>query len=225
MRTFKFDKKYYDRQLFTNEELVIKPGVNVLVGSNGTGKSTILDNITNKIKNEAYDEETFKKNEDIEMFTYDNLKNGGSNAKEQYLGYGKMELLATSMFSSEGENIILNFGENIAAKLGKLHKEGKKPKEIWIIVDAVDSGLSIDNIVQVKNFFNLILDNEVDSEVYIVVSANTYEMTIDVDRCIDVTNFKEITFNTYDSYKKFIIKSNEQKEKFIKKFERSNKNE
>ena len=62
MRTFKFDKKYYDRQLFTNEELVIKPGVNVLVGSNGTGKSTILDNITNKIKNEAYDEETFKKN-------------------------------------------------------------------------------------------------------------------------------------------------------------------
>ena len=93
-------------------------------------------------------------------------------------------------------------------------------KERWILLDAVDSGYSIDNVIELKELFNLILydSHKLGYEVYIVVSANEYELAADMN-CLDVAEGKYVTFDEYDNFKKFILKSREKKNKRYKEKE------
>ena len=57
------------------------------------------------------------------------------------------------------------------------------------MLDAVDSGLSVDNIVDVKEqLFKTILEYNYGNEIYIVISANEYEMARG-EQCFDVYNY------------------------------------
>jgi hypothetical protein len=86
----------------------------------------------------------------------------------------------------------------------------KEPvKERWILLDAIDSGLSVDNIVKLKEeLFKTILEYNEGNEIYIIVSANEYEMARQ-EQCFDVYNGKYITFNDYEEYRQFILETNE----------------
>lgn len=87
------------------------------------------------------------------------------------------------------------------------------PKERWILLDAVDSGLSVDNIIDLKEqLFKTILEEyNFGNEIYILISANEYEMARD-EQCFDVYNGKYITFKDYEEYRKFILESKKWKE-------------
>ena len=86
------------------------------------------------------------------------------------------------------------------------------------LFDALDSGLSIDAISEMKtDLFQFVIEQNPDKDVYIIVSANGYEFA-NGERCYDVANCKEITFKDYDDYRKFILKSKEQKNKRNKKW-------
>ena len=143
---------------------------------------------------------------------FDNLHDGGTNARSKAGFFGDMEFLATSLCSSEGENISMNLG-NIAKEIGyTLRKKNKDIKEYWILLDAVDSGLSVDGIIELKELFDLIIDVNKDKDIYIIVAANEYELARN-EQCFDVHNCEYITFKDYEDYRKFIIKSGKIKQK------------
>lgn len=226
-RTFTIETKPYDDvRIFNRKNIEIQPGITVLVGCNGAGKSTLIHAMQDELK---------KNN--IEYLNYDNLQDGGNRSVSNAMFYDNIGLAASVMCSSEGETItlnIMNLGKNIVyyLKHGKTKRtaldnlieiiedaDSKKKEETvsqerWIFFDAVDSGLSIDNILDFKEF---VLDPIVknNSDLYVVISANSFEMASG-EQCLDVYNGQYCTFNNYEEYKKFICKTRERKEKRYK---------
>lgn len=204
--------------LFKKKTITFQEGVTVLVGANGTGKTTLLHLIYEHLQKE-----------NIPVYRFDNLIEGGKSENfEQFMFHGETEMAATSLMSSEGENIMLGVSA-LAKKVGSFIRTGKvkhmldfldEEKEVvnerWILLDATDSGLSIDNVIDLKNFFKFILKDTQQSniETYIVISANEYELAAE-SNCFDVRNGKYITFNDYNDFREFIIQSRKDKDKRI----------
>ena len=106
-RQFKLERDFYDEgyNLYKKKTITIEEGVTVLVGCNGTGKTTLLHQIKEQLKKE-----------NIPVLSFDNLKDGGSKALSSAGFYGDYTFMATAMASSEGENIVMNLGK-LAEKL------------------------------------------------------------------------------------------------------------
>ena len=226
------NKGYYDENevLYKKKSIEIKPGITVLAGCNGIGKTTLLHQI-----------ESFLKKENIPCLMFDNLHDGGQNSISYHASLDDFATMSTLMCSSEGESIYINIS-NLAARLGNFVKTGdnskndkyeklaraieslvneekepkkevKIPDERWILLDAIDSGFSVDNIVDLKeDLFKTILKYNFGNEIYIIVSANEYELCRG-EQCFDVYNGKYTTFKDYEDYRDFILKSREGKEK------------
>lgn len=207
------------------KEITINTGLTVLVGCNGAGKTTLLHNIESELEEEG-----------IPCLFYDN-KIESTNSLGTSIFKGNFSLSATMICSSEGENITINLGEMVKSisdflKTGKTKEDVQKErlknifdgidcvpeisdsKERWILLDAVDSGYSIDNIIDLKHLFSLILNDSKDMNLktYIVVSCNEYELA-NGEQCFDVMNGNYITFKDYEDFKKFILNSRAKKEK------------
>lgn len=213
-----------------HKEVTLNKGLTVLVGCNGAGKSTLLHNIQDVLRHE-----------DTPYLSFDNQVDGNhNNTFGSAMMQGDLAFISTSLASSEGENITINIGRLLSQmqefiKTGetqesKLHsaltsvfndheaKERKLINERWILLDAVDSGYSIDNVMDLKGVFDLIIADceRLGVDVYIVVSANEYELA-DGSPCLDVMEGKYITFDCYEKYKKFIMKTRMKKEKRYEK--------
>lgn len=206
------------------KQIEIQQGLTVLVGCNGSGKTTLLHNIKSELKKE-----------DIPVFYYDNEKDGGNDSISESIFYGNLSFTATALCSSEGENISLNLSK-IASKLRKFvetgdngdrfnalaktlalkddNEENNVSNERWILLDAMDSGYSIDNVIEMKDFFDLVIKDakEFGIELYIVISSNEYEL-VHESKCFDVMEGKYIQFASYEDYKKFILRTREKKDK------------
>lgn len=222
-RKFKLEKHWYgdEYDMYKKRSITIEEGVTVLVGCNGLGKTTLLHQMKERLKKEK-----------IPVLTFDNLHEGGSKSLSSAAFNGDWAFAATAMASSEGENIVMNMGQLTGAlrhfvETGEVCKENERvsrafakalwgdkietpeSKERWILLDAIDSGLSVDNVVDIKELlFKTILEHKGDKEIYIVVSANAYEMARG-EQCFDVYNGKYIKLKTYDAFRKFILKTRE----------------
>lgn len=190
---------YKGKQFFSYHQLTFDVGVTVLVGCNGSGKSTIIGNI-----------KRYCKKNNIDCVQFDNLQNGASQTKSKAGLYGDFTIMASLMSCSEGEGIEITFGEFIKSLKQFVERQSDK-KEKWILIDAIDRGLSIDNILEVKDFFDFLLqDKNSDIKVYIVGSSNAYEVANGED-CINVRTDKHIRFKDYKEYKQTILKTAEQR--------------
>ena len=223
-RKFKLEKDYYEEgtYLYKKRTITIEPGITVLVGCNGIGKTTLLHQMKSQLKKE-----------NIPYIKFDNLNDGGSKSVSEAGFYGDMEFMATAMCSSEGENIVMNMGK-LASKLRNFIETGDAPKgvvqrqfekafgtkqhekelvnERWILLDAIDSGLSVDNVVDLKEYlFRTIFEYSFGNEIYIIVSANAFEMARG-EQCFDVYNGKYIQFKDYEEYRQFVLNSRDWKE-------------
>lgn len=204
--------------------ITFSKGLTVLVGCNGIGKTTLLHNIKDILKDQNIPVYKFSNRDDsqkmIDRASFD----------------GDFTFMATMSASSEGENTTIILGK-LLDKIKQFIKTGKNPdkrkffsddedeKEVtsterWLLFDSVDSGYSIDNIIIIKKLFNRIIKDAEDNNIdlFIIVSTNTYEFAND-SKCIDVASGKKISFNSYDDYKKFILKTSEIKEKRFEKRE------
>lgn len=211
------------------KKIIFTKGVTILVGCNGAGKTTIIKNIEGELE---------KNN--IPVFKYSDHDDGDHIVDKAFF-HNDFEFFATAKCSSEGENITMHLGR-ILPKLKQFIITGRNPdkklsfstetngnyeissNERWILLDAVDSGYSIDNIIDLKNIFSLMIkeaENN-DLDLYIIVSTNAYEFA-NGENCLDVISGKYITFESYDKYKEFILKSREKKENRYKK--KGNNNE
>lgn len=197
--SIKLDRMPYDEgAMFTNLERRIPEGLTVLVGCNGSGKTTFMHYVNNKYRN-VY-----------RIIRWNNITDK-RDMKQRALEKD-ISLVASLMTSSEGEEINTNMGI-IASQIGNAVKRGEK--SIIVLLDGVDSGLSIDNIADTMDFFENMLIPDVQTrglEIYIIVAANSYEM-VRGRKCIDVRTGKEVSFKDYEDYRKFILKSRTIKEK------------
>lgn len=202
MRTFEIARDWYGSgcNIYKKKMIEINPGVTVLVGCNGSGKTTLIE----QMKEILYVEK-------VPYISFSNLTDGGDIARANAVARGDMAFSAESLLSSEGENIILNLG-NFASKIGSFIRKNQDKQEMWIFLDAIDSGLSLDNIVELKELFKLMLSDAKEADLYIVTSANGYELAKEED-CFDVYSGEYIRFNDYEDYRQFILKSRERKNK------------
>lgn len=201
MKKIRIYQDYYgeDIKMYQKSEIILESGLTVLVGCNGAGKTTLLKQI----------EENLKK-ENIPYLYFDNLHDGSSHARSEEAFYGNFEFVAQSMWSSEGENIVMSL-VRFARKIGDFFKNNKDNNELWILLDAIDSGLSVDAIVDLKEgFFGTIFERNPDKEIYIVSAANEYELARG-EKCFDVINCRYISIKSYERYRNVILKSREQK--------------
>ena len=218
--------------IYTKKEFEFKPGVTVLVGCNGCGKSTLLRHMKEYLKSKK-----------VPVISFDNLHDGGSNARSLAAYEGDFTYMSTSCVSSEGENIILALGR-IAQTLRPFIQTGESqdrsdrlvkafakavwgdqnepdiPNERWLLFDAIDSGLSVDNVIDVKEYlFKTILADAGDTKIYIVCACNEYELA-NGEQCMDTHTGKYVNLRNYEAYKKFVLKSREIKDKRYGKTEK-----
>ena len=215
-------------KMYQKSRITIEPGVTVLVGCNGAGKSTLLSSIRSQLK----------KNE-IPCLFFDHLTESDGRTKNEALHSGDFSYLAQSLSSSEGENIILSLNR-LSEKLAFFIKNGHMPKtsydriseafsvatfgkeekgekqvspinERWILLDACDSGLSIDNVLDIKNHLLQPLLATENYDVYIIVAANEFEM-VNGENCISLPSCKKKKFRNYEKYKEEILNSRKMKE-------------
>ena len=103
MKSFKFPRKYYlDRQIYKRGSVDIETGPTVLIGCNGSRKTTMLHIIKEKLKSE-----------EIPLIFFDNLSDGGSTSLNKALFNNNLEMLANMAISSEGELININGTQEI----------------------------------------------------------------------------------------------------------------
>jgi predicted ATP-binding protein involved in virulence len=206
------------------EELDLNTGLTVLVGCNGSGKSTLIENIASQCKKD-----------NIPYLKYDDRADS-DNLKYRSLEDQDYGFVATTMQSSEGERIVANISK-LAYSLYRFLKTGETDKsrvqkafealytsdksnkitsnKRVILLDAIDSGMSIDNVVELKYFFQLVMKDaaQLNEELYIVVSSNEYELVNGEDNCIDVTTGDLVSFKDYSDFRSFILKTRKIKEK------------
>lgn len=202
-RTFNIQKRFYDDfKLYNKTKMTFEPGLTILVGCNGTGKTTMIEHIKYVLEKD-----------NIKFISFNNRTDGGRNSVSKALT-NNASLAAALFVFSEGEQIHKNISYK-AAEIGKFISRNGYEKELWFLFDAVDSGLSIDNIIDIKeHLFKRIIEDNPDKDIYVICSANSYEMAAG-EKCFDVYNGKYRSFPTYKTYKKFILKSYEIKEKTI----------
>lgn len=188
-------RPYGGRAIFGKNVITLKPGVTVLTGCNGYGKSTFLDYIEKALRTEG-----------IRYIKYDNLTDGGNNSISAAIFRNSCALAGQMMCSSEGERILINMSQ-LASKIGAYTRECAHEDELWILLDATDSGLSIDRVQELKSdLFGVILEMNPDKDVYIVVSANEYELCADED-CLNIRNGAYRRFRNYEAFRRYIIQT------------------
>lgn len=189
---FSITRDYYEEDVFLYKKntVTLYPGLTILVGCNGCGKSTLIKQMEHSLDKE-----------EIEYYNYDyNLERKSSKSKAFW--EEEFSRLSALMFSSEGEEIVVNL-QNVAAEIGtycREHRDG----DLWIFLDSIDSGLSIDTIIELKDFFDTIINDRKTQDVYIIVASNNYEMA-HLENCFDTVNGVYRTFNDYEDYKDYVL--------------------
>lgn len=208
------------------KQVSFQPGLTVLVGCNGAGKSTLLMNIKEEVAEQK-----------LPCHSYDNLVDGGNHLGAILGGYGEEGddlALGVSLFtSSEGEEIKgnitresrlyksfleLGYYNNRDYKLRRIFKDKDEDEKIIsnvriLLFDAVDSGMSVDAVIEIKALFDTMMQDaaKMGIELYLIISANEYELARG-SQCFDVNTGKYLTFADYEEYRDFIIKSRMKKE-------------
>lgn len=222
---FNIEKNPYDEiKIFKKKKLELKPNsVTCFIGCNGSGKTTLIREIKDQLYETAKEiKEDFYSNQfnKIENILNDNYKE--KEYDTYYIDFDKSSDTTNSAddyitnafgisFSSTGEGIIARFGRQLQV-IGNFIRKIKN-KKVFIFLDDCDAGTSIDMIEDIKGVINYIINDceKNNLEYYIILTANSYELCKDYN-CLSVHDFSYKTFKSYNSYKKFILKSRKLKE-------------
>lgn len=203
MLKIKVVKDFYDKgdDIYERKSVSFAPGLTVLVGCNGSGKTTLIRQI-----------EIGCKNKNIPVIKFDNYASGGKEMMSLYMFLGDIDGVARNYVSSEGERITNAISEH-AKKIGRFVAEHEKAEKIVVLFDAVDSGYSADNIVELKkNLFEFMIDDcrKRGIELYIIVAGNSYEMAAR-EHCINTIQLTSFVPKSYDKWRNVIMSTRNKK--------------
>jgi GTPase SAR1 family protein len=217
MREFVINKEPYEEGLrvYKKSKVQIEEGVTILVGCNGAGKTTLLHEIKRQLEEK-----------EIPVYLYDNYLEGGNSAMDKHMFYGRIDAFVNMAFKSEGEKISANFGY-VAGEIGNFVRNTESDSdERWILLDAIGSGLSIDGIDDIKNFFRFAIEQEKkdksNHKLYFIVSTNEYEFCREGDRkCLNVQTGEYVKLKSYDIFRDVILRTAKQKEKWLNEYNKN----
>ena len=220
--------------LFLKGSVNIPEGLTVITGCNGSGKSTLL-----------YDIEKRCKNDDWYIVSYREKEDGRGNSLSPYIFSGDYQAVASVFGASEGEAVFQNYANTVYKEIAAfrdtkiINKNPEKDallrykyirmdeaKNLLVILDGIDSGVSLDMTIDIKNFLHTILEDlhtripEV--PVYILVSSNSWEFC-EGERCLDARSLKFKEFSSYEEYRTYILDSRKKKEHRPETFEKKDK--
>lgn len=213
-----FNKNYYNENqtLYKSNKLVLQANkVYCLVGCNGLGKSTILHQMIydhhNSLNKTAFDIDSI-----INPYSLmGNLKKDKEDYKEFYIllnsqtyptRYQVEDNDAYSIFGkfkSKGENTIHNLSPSLKSIFNVV--KTLKDKEVYILLDDLDVGVSIDVLIELSQVINRLelLLKDLNINYYIVITANSYELAKRF-KCIDTITMEEVSFKSYEDYLKYV---------------------
>ena len=206
------------------------PGITVLTGCNGHGKSTTMKEIVK-----------FMKDNNHPYLFYDATMHDVNTVTET-------NTLTYCLQASEGEQVYAIFSEFVAM----IRKERERCKwakhPLILLIDGIGSGLSIDVIIEIRNFLCFILDECIIQDVlpYICITSNSYELcnasgyfragkfkfdkskhneyVAKYFRCYDPHSFEYLQFSSYNDFYKYTMKTSKMKsERIAKMFKDSEK--
>ena len=122
-----------------------------------------------------------------------------------------MTLAATMLISSEGERMA-EILRKVFRWLGlQMGEEGTR--EIWLMLDSVDSGLDLPTIRVVKEVLGDVVRDAAGSgvRVFVLMAANGYAMVEGEGTCIDVSTGRLVSFDGWDEYADFCVASDKAK--------------
>lgn len=203
-RNFTLNQDYYclGYDMYKKDFITINSGLTVLSGCNGSGKTTLMHQIREELSKQ-----------DIPFISYDDVRNGRNDAMNVALNVdGDLKLLANLATSSDGEQLYQNVG-TFAKKIGQAVRKCAldKQKELFIFLDASDSGLSVDRVVELKDFTTMVINDAKKANVdcYFIMSANEFELC--KGECFSLPDMEYKHYNDYESWRDSIMESRDYK--------------
>lgn len=203
------NKDWYclNETFYLYDKLDLEPGITSLVGCNGSGKSTILHQISE-----------FADKNNIPCYAYDDRQDGHSRLMEKFAMQSELDKVAMMMCSSEGEKNMIGVSEcalNVGRAIRQCKRDGNK--ELFILLDSTDSGMSVDAIEELRDVILTLIIPDAQScgiDPYFVIASNNYEWINDSSiHSIDVVTGKPLLKSTYSVWKRCINHTRKYKDK------------
>ena len=140
-KSVKFIRDY--RTFQKGEEIIFRPGVNLIVGDQGVGKSTLLSEIVD-FKKDRKNNIEYTIAEGKIKFSYFDMEKDNPRVQHMFKNNVSMEAQLMPYFLSHGETVM----EILTALEQKIDED----PSVWII-DECDSGLSIRSCFMVAKMF------------------------------------------------------------------------
>ncbi len=134
-----------------------KDGMNIIVGENGSGKSTLLDLIIGRHKKDLI-KVNFEKGS---TYRFLDTEKHNPRTKTDCSGSGNIMFEVSSRFMSHGETMLL------------LLEGSKSFKDILLIVDEPETGISIKNQIKVLKILKNLTDK---SNCQVILATHSYHI-------------------------------------------------
>lgn len=182
--------------------------VTLLLGGNGVGKSSLINSI---ISRNGITAETTG---DTTLFSYINsqqnfremIRNKNLSYKDHYDPYVIARKFAAEELS-EGQSIVFSIQD-----IFKLCEQIEDNEDALILLDEVDSGLSIDNVEYIANTLKKIAEEQ--PNIQFVIAFNNYEFCRVFNDVFNMYTGEWMTIDSYETYRN-TIKDN--RERLLKK--------
>lgn len=221
------DPYYHDDYMFEKGTLTLTQKVNIFVGPNGYGKTTLLRMMKQALEkqgafsfsNNAYSRSVSKAfrnilssdstvdDEDkatLGFISYDSHADDHTNTMSSTLANKDLVQFALRGESSEGQNNLYSMMDlfNNAQAIAKKHQN---LEQLIIFVDGIDSGLSVDMIDLIIRTLDVkmkqVEDKNPNLEVAMIFTTNNYEMVRD-SIALDPITSEPIEYESYEDFRK-----------------------